>query len=236
MKFRILAAICGASLACGAAQAQNLLTNGSFELFDADHPYVPDGNDTDTFNPGSTGILGWTVTAGTNISVDGPTNPFGEIASDGSYSLDLTGYADSNPFGGVSQSIATVAGQHYRLTFDLGNNVHYVNEAYDLAILASAGATSQTFTNPVYQQSFNPVVSWATETMDFVATGSSTLITLHGGISGANQAAIGLDNVSVVQLDSSAAPEPASWALMLGGFGMVGGALRSRKRAAVSFG
>jgi len=31
-------------------------------------------------------------------------------------------------------------------------------------------------------------------------------------------------------------PEPASWALMLGGFGMVGGALRSRRRLAVRFG
>jgi len=30
-------------------------------------------------------------------------------------------------------------------------------------------------------------------------------------------------------------PEPASWALMLGGFGLVGGALRSRRRQAVSF-
>lgn len=31
-------------------------------------------------------------------------------------------------------------------------------------------------------------------------------------------------------------PEPASWAMMLGGFGLVGGALRSRRKAAVSFG
>jgi len=31
-------------------------------------------------------------------------------------------------------------------------------------------------------------------------------------------------------------PEPASWALMVGGFGLVGGAMRSRRKAAVSFG
>ena len=31
-------------------------------------------------------------------------------------------------------------------------------------------------------------------------------------------------------------PEPASWALMLGGFGAIGGALRSRRRTAVRFG
>ena len=35
---------------------------------------------------------------------------------------------------------------------------------------------------------------------------------------------------------SGAVPEPASWALMLGGFGLVGGAMRSRRNAAVSFG
>ena len=34
---------------------------------------------------------------------------------------------------------------------------------------------------------------------------------------------------------SAAVPEPASWAMMLGGFGLVGGALRSRQKAAVSF-
>jgi len=236
MTFRILAAICGASLAGGAAQAQNLITNGSFELFDDAHPFIVYTDDTARYFPGSTGILGWTVTAGTDIALSGPTNSYGDYASDGSYSLELTGYEDSNPFGGVSQTIATVAGRHYRLTFDLGNNVRYVNELYDDAILASAGATSQTFTNPIYDHSNNPAQSWATETMDFVATGSSTLITLHGGISGANQAAIGLDNVSVVQLDSSAAPEPASWALMLAGFGAIGGALRNRRKAAVSFG
>jgi len=33
-----------------------------------------------------------------------------------------------------------------------------------------------------------------------------------------------------------AVPEPASWAMMLGGFGLVGGALRSRRKLAVSFG
>ena len=36
---------------------------------------------------------------------------------------------------------------------------------------------------------------------------------------------------------SSPTPEPASWALMLGGFGLVGGAMRSRRaKTAVSFG
>ena len=55
------------------------------------------------------------------------------------------------------------------------------------------------------------------------ATGSDT-ITFRGRNDPAYNA---LTNVSVTQ--SAAVPEPASWALMLGGFGLVGGALRSRK-------
>ena len=35
--------------------------------------------------------------------------------------------------------------------------------------------------------------------------------------------------------DAGAVPEPASWALMLAGFGAVGGAMRSRRKAAVTF-
>lgn len=36
-------------------------------------------------------------------------------------------------------------------------------------------------------------------------------------------------------VETGAVPEPASWALMVGGFGLVGGALRSRRRTAVTF-
>ncbi|MDO7841779.1 PEPxxWA-CTERM sorting domain-containing protein [Sphingomonas sp. CA1-15] len=32
----------------------------------------------------------------------------------------------------------------------------------------------------------------------------------------------------------AAAPEPASWAMMIGGFGLVGGAMRQRKRTATA--
>jgi hypothetical protein len=36
-------------------------------------------------------------------------------------------------------------------------------------------------------------------------------------------------------LSGSPAPEPASWAMMLGGFGLIGGMLRSRRKSTVSF-
>lgn len=34
---------------------------------------------------------------------------------------------------------------------------------------------------------------------------------------------------------TSPAPEPASWAMMLGGFGLVGGAMRARRRSAIAY-
>ena len=44
------------------------------------------------------------------------------------------------------------------------------------------------------------------------------------------------DNSGRITVRVGDVPEPASWAMMLGGFGLIGGALRSRRRVAVSFG
>ena len=41
---------------------------------------------------------------------------------------------------------------------------------------------------------------------------------------------------SVVLATSGGVPEPATWGMMLGGFSLVGGAMRTRKKATVSFG
>jgi hypothetical protein len=41
--------------------------------------------------------------------------------------------------------------------------------------------------------------------------------------------------VSEVVFSTRGVPEPASWAMMLGGFGAIGGTLRSRRKASVSF-
>jgi len=41
--------------------------------------------------------------------------------------------------------------------------------------------------------------------------------------------------VSFAYFSAVGVPEPASWTLMLGGFGLVGGAMRSRRKAALTF-
>ncbi|MBK6491333.1 MAG: PEP-CTERM sorting domain-containing protein [Sphingomonadales bacterium] len=39
-----------------------------------------------------------------------------------------------------------------------------------------------------------------------------------------------LTNEEAVALGFSSVPEPSSWAMMIGGFGLVGGAMRKRRR------
>ncbi|HEX4740598.1 MAG TPA: DUF642 domain-containing protein [Caulobacteraceae bacterium] len=202
----------------GAAQA-NLLTNGSFE--DTTN-FVNQGNDTMDLSVGSTLMPGWTVVGSHYVSWIGPTNPFGLTASPsgGSYFLDLTGYIAGAPYSGVSQTITTLPGAHYLLTFDLGSSKFW---GLPDGLTASAGSASQTFTdtNPGANNNY-----WQSESLAFTATGTSTVVSLVGA-SGYNY--IGLDDVSVVETSGPGVPEPAVWSMILVGMAGVGGTLRSRR-------
>lgn len=203
----------------GAVNAQSV-TNGSFE--NTKGTFVPDGNDTMALGLNSTAIPGWTVTNTNSVAWIGPTNPFGITASNGDYSLDLQGYGDAAPFGGVAQSISTVVGAQYALSFDLGSGA---NSA--AAIEAIAGTGDQTFTSTI-----EPTVGWQTETLDFTATGTSTLISLLG-ITASNGIYIGLDNVRLECTSAcgvAAVPEPSTWTMMLTGFGAIGASIAWRRR------
>lgn len=216
------AAAAAALLAAGpSAHAANLLVNGSFE--DLTH-FVDQGADTNSPNAGdSTTLVGWTV-FNDSVSWIGPTNPFGVTASPsgGSYFLDLSGFHNGNPDGGVRQTIATVAGSTYLLTFDLGSSLFY---GLQDGVHVTAGGASADFLSTNSGQETN---LWETESLSFMATGSSTTISFLGNV-GANY--VGLDNVSVTGATSAGVPEPAAWALMLMGFGGLGAMLRRRRLA-----
>ena len=207
-----------ASLAAGGLAHANLLTNGSFEL----GTFIPDPNDTQTFTAGATTMTGWT-TVGNFVSRIGATNPFLLSAQDGSFFLDLTGYHTGTPFGGVTQTVATTPGQQYELSFYLGSYTARWGGP-PVSILASAGGTSQTFTDSASTRSS----TWTRETLAFTATGSSTLITLTGA---AGVQYIGLDNVSL-----NPVPEPSTWVMLLIGVaGLCVVSYRGRRNGSTRF-
>lgn len=179
----------------------NLLTNGSFEM----GILVNDGNHTQTFNAGPTAITGWTA-VGRQVSWIDAGNPFSLSAQDGNRFLDLTAYNTGAPFGGVTQTVSTTAGQQYTLSFFLGSFTQLWGGP-PISILATAGGTSQTFTLATPTTSS----TWAPFSLLFTAASASTAITLTGA---AGVEYIGLDNASVDPAGAGGVPEPATWSLL----------------------
>jgi hypothetical protein len=177
------------------ASAQGIV-NGSFES----------GNFVDnsglrvmSLQPGNTSITGWNVISAEMAWVDGPT-AFNIPASEGNRSLDLAGFHDSFPFGGVSQSISTEVGGNYRLSFDIGANGVF-NSSMSVAV--SAGSARQIFTvNNIPRQ-----MTWQSFDYDFTASNPSTLISFVGN---SGPIHIGLDDVSIRCTNCPVVPEPTS--------------------------
>jgi opacity protein-like surface antigen len=80
------------------------------------------------------------------------------------------------------------------------------------------------FTGPIAGIAYHP-------NLVFPATDGSVRLNLSQsfGYSVAGHTAYGANRLGVVEL-SGAVPEPSTWAMMIGGFGLVGGALRSMRR------
>ena len=195
------------------ANAANIVSNGSFESGTAPGSFS-------TFGTGSTDITGWTIAVG---SVDYIGSYW--AASNGARSLDVAG----NAAGTISQSLTTVAGKRYAVSFDLWANPD--NGSYPRKLFANVGGGDLTFTSN--GGGSNAAPNWQSQSFSFVATGASTLLSFRAdpissaAIGNPNFVAFGpaLDNVSAV-----AVPEPAAWALMIAGFGLIGSVSRRRRR------
>jgi hypothetical protein len=210
---QLLTAIVACALAGGAAPCAAQVINGSFE----NGTFTPDGNNLMSLQPGSTAIAGWTVFGGELVWANTP-NPFVENAADGQFWLDLTGYHDAAPYGGVTQTVATVPGTSYRLSYVLGVKQSDPNFSGPISVAVVAGSDSTTST-------YNPPgtgVQWGTFNLDFTANAATTALSFQG-MSGIRY--IGLDNIQL-----SPVPEPS--ALVLAGAGMLGAAVRAWRKGA----
>jgi hypothetical protein len=152
------------------AGGQQLLVNGSFESF----------------------YTGWTGTGNQTVSA----GYLSAKPSDGVIMIAFNG-GDSTPNGVVSQSFATVSGQTYALSFDMGVLAFNQNEQR-LQVTAQGNSTlfSQTYSI------FGPgggATKWTSQNGSFVADSATTTLTFTDVSPGGSAIDMFLDNVRVAQ-------------------------------------
>jgi uncharacterized protein (TIGR03437 family) len=203
----------------------NLITNGDFET-----PVLPAGGGLNV-SSGSSALTGWTVIGTAPLTVAlvsgactcGGFNTTGLTfpAEDGHQWLDLTGTGYSTGTRGITQTVATVAGTTYELTFWVGNifdpdaetNPGCCNFGTTSTVgLKINGTEVGSYTNSARVS----VMNWQQFGVTFTATGDSTVIEFDN-LDPATDSSNGLDNV-VLEQTASAVPL-VSTVIFAGAFG-----------------
>ena len=201
----IQAAAVSALCVTGAASAAtNLITNGDFETYTVG---VPNGGFT-TVGAGSNAITGWTVAG---ASVDLIKNNYGSVNGT---SIDMLGTPGP---GSVAQQFSYAANTTYTLTFDLSRNPGAGASYTGIDVSVNGSHTSFIGTSPTspYSLTFTTGASAGSQWLTFSSVGGDVY---SGAV---------LDNVAI-----KAVPEPETYAMMLGGLGLLGFMARRRKAAA----
>jgi choice-of-anchor C domain-containing protein len=210
MRAAILAAAAAIAFTPPAQAAVNLIQDGNF-----DNPAAP-GNFVTYSNGQSFG--GWTVTGD---SVDLIGSYWGAPVGGGS--VDLAG----NKAGGITQTIAAPVGA-YNLSFYLAGNPDGGDAVKNMRLTLLSGVNIDTFNFSFDTTGLSKgAMGYVLENLSFVSHGDPITLQFESlGGDTAYGAVIGGINLT------SAVPEPASWAMLLIGFGGIGMAMRSRRRAA----
>jgi hypothetical protein len=207
-----------------ASAATNLLVNGSFE--DIGAGATPEGWGGLTYyvdgtHPGNVALPGWTVESG-SVDLTGTHTTWGP-ADTGDFSLDINGW----DAGTIAQSFNTVAGQLYHVSFAYSRNAAGAPDRATADVTAGGHVFHVSAANDSSLYGYGGHMLWQTGGFDFTGTGHDT-IRLAATVQG--NGGVFFDSVAVTG-PSGAVPEPAAWALMIGGFGLTGAALRRRRTA-----
>lgn len=168
------------------AMAAVSLTNGGFEDGNFANPY------NEVYAGDATTINGWKVESG---SVDLITSYW--AASEGDQSIDLNGLEA----GAISQTLTTVAGHAYTVSFDLAGNPDGGPAVKTLTIAATGGVTTPySFDTTGHSTVSKESMGWEQRTYGFTATGTSTTLTFTSTTTeGAQWFGPALDNVTIAE-------------------------------------
>jgi hypothetical protein len=199
------------------AFAANLLVNGNFEASTSQTATPP----------------GWTNIGHTDGVI--AYSLFGTPAFDGNYFYDIGGFGGAIPTlgDGIMQTVATSIGQVYTLSFGYTGENGNPGQTTVMDVLIGGMLTSFSI---VSDNTGGLQKAFTATFLNYTATGASTTIafTIKSSTNrGANDPVI--DRVVFEAANAGAVPEPASWAMMIAGFGLAGVALRRRQRVGVRF-
>jgi hypothetical protein len=175
----------------GTAHARNLIRNGGFEM-----PSTPAGTYT-TYGAGQAIGAGWTVVGNGNVATVNAYNEGGVVwvAHKGSAFVDLTGTCDCGANSGVAQTVKTVVGTTYSLTFWVGNT-YIPGQGLSSTVDVYAGTNLLLAAKNTKGEGSSKEV-WKKFTTHFVATSTTTAVSfVNADPSGDEQN--GVDDVSLV--------------------------------------
>ncbi len=244
MRFNLILAMAAATMVVASpAAAANLVTNGGFEQntapqnveFGASFHYP---NVVTGWQSPSTSAFNLYFFAGTETTVDalsrypGETqrlSTFGGASPNGGNFVALDGDTSAN--GPLTQMIhGLTVGKTYNLEFSwaAAQLLNRFGQTTEQLFVTFGGDTLATavVTNPTHG-----FQGWFTEKFSFTAHSSDQLLSFLsvGSPQGLPPMAL-LDGVSL----QAAVPEPASWAMLLAGFGLVGAVARRQRRVTVA--